>query len=141
MLSKKKTYSKIFFRRSPKKRSSKKFSGDLQNFNDSKYCAVLEPRTYTVAIFEDLKLRGQGLDIRGQDQGLQNVSSRPRTSSRTPPLVTVIHLLFLEHVNIIFYYFSNNKQSINNKEQEHVKTHQATDTGMQNPHQDTDQTK
>ena len=27
----------------------------------------------------------QGLDLRGQ--GLQNVSSRPRTSSRTPPLV------------------------------------------------------
>ena len=29
-------------------------------------------------IFKDLRLRGQGL---------QNVSSRPRTSSRTPPLV------------------------------------------------------
>ena len=31
--------------------------------------------------------QGQGLDLRGQGQGLQNVSSRPRTSSRTPPLV------------------------------------------------------
>ena len=39
------------------------------------------------AIFEDLRLRGQGqeLDLRGQ--GLQNVSSRPRTSLRTPPRV------------------------------------------------------
>ena len=32
-------------------------------------------------IFEDLRPRGQGLDLRGQGQGLQNVSSR------TPPLV------------------------------------------------------
>ena len=32
------------------------------------------------AIFEDLRLRGQG-------QGLENVFSRPRTSSRTPPLL------------------------------------------------------
>ena len=34
--------------------------------------------------------QGQGLDLRGQGQGLQNLSSRtssrPRTSSRTPPL-------------------------------------------------------
>ena len=37
------------------------------------------PRAEDRAIFEDLRLRGQG-------QGHQNVSSRPRTSSRTPPL-------------------------------------------------------
>ena len=37
-------------------------------------------------IFEDLRPRGQGLDLRGQGQELQNVSSRPRMSSRTPPL-------------------------------------------------------
>ena len=56
-----------------------------------KYCC---PRAEDRAIFEDLRLRGQsqgqGLDLRGQGQGLQNVfsrtSSRPRTSSRTPPL-------------------------------------------------------
>ena len=35
------------------------------------------PRAENRAIFEDLRLRGQG----------QNVSSKPRTSSRTPPLV------------------------------------------------------
>ena len=49
-------------------------------------CPRAEDRTI---IFEDLRLRGQGLDLRGQ--GLQNVSlrtsSRPRTSSRTPPLL------------------------------------------------------
>ena len=55
------------------------------------------PRAEDRPIFEDLRLRGQGqgqgLDLRGQGQGqgLQNVSSRtssrPRTSSRTPPLI------------------------------------------------------
>ena len=44
------------------------------------------PRAEDRAIFEDLRPRGQGLDLRGQGQGLQNVSSRPRTSSRTPHL-------------------------------------------------------
>ena len=36
-------------------------------------------RTYT------LRGQSQGLELRGQGQGLQNVSLRPRTSSRTPP--------------------------------------------------------
>ena len=72
-------YSKIFFRRFkknkkvfqkvlqviPKKQSLKtNFLGNLQNFNNLKNSAVLEPRT---GQFEDLRLRGQGL---------QNVSSR-----------------------------------------------------------------
>ena len=41
-----------------------------------------------MAIFEVLSLRGhdQGPDLRGQGQGLQNASSRLRTSLRTPPL-------------------------------------------------------
>ena len=86
--------SKKFFRRSPKKKqkwSSNKFfrrspvKNAFLNFFQASYkistihkkSAVLEPRT---AIFEDLRTRGQG-------QGLQNVSSRPRTSSRTPPLL------------------------------------------------------
>ena len=45
------------------------------------------PRAEDRAIFEDLRPQGQdqGLDLRGQ--GLQNVSLRPRTSSRTPPLL------------------------------------------------------
>ena len=75
----KKTFSKKFFKRSRK----------LQQFR--KYCC---PRAEDRPIFEDLRPRGQdqGFDLRGQGQGLQNVSSRtssrPRTSSRTPPLVT-----------------------------------------------------
>ena len=72
--------SKIFFRRSSleenKKRSSQSFrevSGVFQqNFNGSTNSAVLEPKT---AIFEDLRLRGQGL---------QNLSSR------TPPLIVIL---------------------------------------------------
>ena len=59
------TFSKKFFNRSTKFLQFKK------------YCC---PRAEDRPIFEDLRPRGQG-------QGLQNVSSRPRTSSRTPPLV------------------------------------------------------
>ena len=90
----KKRSSQKFFWRSPKKRSSQNFSSDLhkktfpknfstapRNFNNSKNSAVLEPRTGQFS-----RTRGQGLDLRGQGQGFQNVSSRPRTSSRTPPL-------------------------------------------------------
>ena len=55
----------IFFRRSTKFQQFKK-----------KCCPQDEDR----AIFEDLRPRGQG-------QGLQNVSSRPWTFSRTPPLL------------------------------------------------------
>ena len=60
--------------------ASKFFSGDLQNFNNSKNTGVVEPR-------RDLRLRGQGqgLDLRGQ--GHQNVSSR------TPPLFNTALLL------------------------------------------------
>ena len=93
----KKRSSKFFFRR---KRSSNfffqatstrgnqkkglcRFSGRFLAFSNEistvqKYCC---PRAEDWAIFEDLRLRGQG-------QGLQSVSSRPRTSSRTPLLVT-----------------------------------------------------
>ena len=59
------------------------------------------PRVEDSAIFEDLRprLQGQGLDLRGQGQGLQNVSSRtsssPRTSLRTPPLLSSVIFSFL----------------------------------------------
>ena len=74
---------------SRKKRLSKNFSGALRNFNNSKNSAVLDPRTGQFLVFGDLRPRGQGqgLDLRGQGQGLQNVSSRPRTSSKTPLLL------------------------------------------------------
>ena len=43
--------------------------------------------------------QGQGLELQGEGQGqeLQNVSSRPKTSSRTPPLDSV---LILSHKNV-----------------------------------------
>ena len=44
------------------------------------YC----PRAENSAIFVDLRLRGQGLDLRGQSQGLQSVSSR------TPALIMAV---------------------------------------------------
>ena len=89
---KKKRSSQKFFKRShTKKRFLKYFSSAPQNFNNSKNSAVLEPRT---GQFSRTRGQNQGLDLRGQGQGLQNVSSRtssrPRTSSRTPPLVTTL---------------------------------------------------
>ena len=85
---KKKVLTKIFQAISTKKRFTKNFSSALQNFNNSKNSAVLEPRT---GQFSRTRGQGQGLDLRGQ--GLQNVfsrtSSRPRTSSRTPPLLKI----------------------------------------------------
>ena len=74
---------KLFFRQFPfeenKTRSSQIFSevsgAFQQNFN--------RPRTEDRPIFENWRLRGQG-------QGLQNVSSRSRTSSRTPPLLNTL---------------------------------------------------
>ena len=55
---------------------------------DTSASALQKKTKVFTKIFEDLRPRGQGqgLDLRGQGQGLQNVSSRPRTSSRTPPL-------------------------------------------------------
>ena len=43
--------------------------------------------------------QGQGFDLRGQGQGLQNVSSRPRTSSRTPPLIKTLNFTWVVHLN------------------------------------------
>ena len=62
-----------------KKRSSQKFFKRSTKFKHFKkyWC----PRAEDRPIFEDLRPRGQGLDLRGQGQGLQNVSSR------TPPLI------------------------------------------------------
>ena len=81
-----------------KKRFPKNFSSASQNFNNSKNSAVLEPEDRP--IFEDLRPRGQGqgLDLRGQGQGLQNVSSRPRTSSRTPPLLITPYVQLIFHL-------------------------------------------
>ena len=99
-----------FFKRSPQKNV-------LKFYQFKKWCC---PRAEDRPIFEDLKPRGlgqgQGLDLRGQGQGLQNLfsrtSSRPRTSSRTPPLlisllIVVVHNFqrfsdrsFVVHLNL-----------------------------------------
>ena len=74
-----------------------------QNFNNSK---IVLSSAEDRAIFEDLKLRGQnqGLDLRGQGcpRGLQNVSSKPRTSLRTPPLVVILPLIPVELSEMTF---------------------------------------
>ena len=86
---KKKIFTKIFQAISTKKPFPKNFSSAPQNFNYSKNTAVLEPRTGQFS-----RTRGQGLDLRGQGQGLQNLSSRPRTSWRTPPLIFTLAIKF-----------------------------------------------
>ena len=89
-----------------KKGHHKNFSGDLQKKKKKVFTKIFQaistkkrfpkkrPRAEDRPIFEGLRPRGQGqgLDLRGQE--LQNLSSRtssrPRTSSRTPPLVNTL---------------------------------------------------
>ena len=87
---KKKKSSQKFFKRSSLKNVFRKFFKRSTKFYHSKKSCC--PRAEDRPIFEDLRPRGQGqgLDLRGQGQGLQNVSSRPRTSSKTPPLLMSI---------------------------------------------------
>ena len=93
----KKRSSRKFFKCSPKKKGVQKFfqafflqkndlqkffSDKLQNFNNSrKQCC---PRADDRVIFENLRLQGQGLDLRDQDQGLQNVASKTPLCLPTP---------------------------------------------------------
>ena len=68
---------------------------------------------------EDTRLEAKDTKkFRGQGQGLQNVSSRPRTSSRTPPLEIgttnlIVHMEITSYkatsfsVNYIFIYISS----------------------------------
>ena len=96
---KKKVFTKIFQAISTKKSFPKNFSSAPQNFDDSK---LVLPRAEDRPIFEDFRPRGrgqgQGLDFRGQIQGLQNVSSRPRMSSRTPPLKSTHKHFWLDFI-------------------------------------------
>ena len=66
-----------------------------QNFNGSKNSAVLEPRTGQFSRTKGFEAKAKDLRLRGQ--GLQNVSSRPRTSSRTPPLLNNDSLIVARH--------------------------------------------
>ena len=69
----------------------KSFQALRQNFNYSKNTAVLEPRTGQFSRTWGLEAKAKDLTFEAKAQGLQNVSSRtssrPRTSSRTPPLL------------------------------------------------------
>ena len=86
----------IFQAISTKKGFPKNFSSAPQNFNNSKNSAVLKPIFEDRPIFEDLRPRGQG-------QGLQNVSSRPRMSSRTPPLLVIAEWTLFASTSISFF--------------------------------------
>ena len=70
----------------PKKEVFKKFFQVIYKISIIKKIVLSSSRGQ--AIFKVLRLRGpgQGLDLRAQGQEFQNVSSRPRTSLRTPPL-------------------------------------------------------
>ena len=101
----KKNVFKIFFRRFPKKRSSKIFFRLSTKFYQfKKYCC---PRTKDRAIFENLRLQDQGLDLQGQ--GLQNVSSR------TPPTIRIVccHAISCIHMNgYLVKFYSNYSEKI-----------------------------
>ena len=76
----KKRSSQKFFRRSPEKNVFLKIFQTLHKIlTIQKLCS---PRTKDGPIFKDLRLRGQGLQNESS-----RTSSRPRTSSRTPPLM------------------------------------------------------
>ena len=47
----------------------------------------VQSSTENRAFLRNCRLRGQGLELRSQGQGFQNVFSRPRTLSRTPSLI------------------------------------------------------
>ena len=90
---KKKRSSQKFFKRSPRKNVFQKIFQALHKILSIQKIVLSSSRGQ--ANFRGLEAsrprgQGQGLDLRGQGQGLQNVSSRtssrPRTSSRTPPL-------------------------------------------------------
>ena len=85
VLSKKKRSSQKFFKRSPQKNLFQKIFQVLHKILTIQKILLSSSRGQ--ANFRGLRRRGQGLDLLGQGQGLQNVSSRPRTSSRTPPLI------------------------------------------------------
>ena len=81
-----------FFKRSPLKNVFQKIFQALRKIlTIQKKCC---PRAEDRPIFEDLRSRGQG-------QGLQNLSSRPRTSSRTLALIQLQNSIFYrQHYNL-----------------------------------------
>ena len=86
---KKKRSSQTFFKRSPLQNVFQKIFQPLHKILTFQKIVLSSSRGQ--ANFRGLEASRPRLDLRGQGQGLQNVSSRtssrPRTSSRTPPLV------------------------------------------------------
>ena len=93
---KKKVFTKIFQAISTKRRFPQNFSSERRSPLKDVFHKILTFQKIVLsssrgqANFRGLEASRQGLDLRGQGQGLQNLSSRtssrPRTSSRTPPL-------------------------------------------------------
>ena len=88
VLSKKKVF-KIFFQIISKKEVYKRIFQAIYKILTIQKIVLSSSRGQT--IFEGSRLRGQELDLRGQgqDQGPENVFSRQRTFSRTPPLINI----------------------------------------------------
>ena len=82
---KKKVFTKIFQAIFTKRRFPKKLFQALHKILRIQKIVLSSSRGQAI-----LRLRGQGLDLRGQSQALQNVSSRPRMCLRTPPLLISI---------------------------------------------------
>ena len=81
-LQKKKRSSQKIFSRSPQKNVFQKIFQALHKILTIQKIMLSSSRGQA-----DFRGQGQGLNLRGQGQGLQNASSRPRTSSRTPPML------------------------------------------------------
>ena len=83
VLQKKKVFKNVLGNLQKQKKGLQKFSARLLAFSNKILTIqqIVLPRAEDRAIFENLRLRGQGL---------QNVSSKLRTSSRTPPVVLAI---------------------------------------------------
>ena len=80
-----KNFFSVHLQKKKKNGIEKDFSANLQNFNHSKNSAVLEPRTGQFS-------RTGGIEAKAKDFKMcPRMSSRPRTSSRTPPLLIDFH--------------------------------------------------
>ena len=82
-----------------KKRFPKNFSTAPQNFNNSKNSAVLKPRTGQFSRTWGFEAKAK--DLTFEAKVLKNVSSRPRTSSRTPPLMIKMEVSSVSNIHLL----------------------------------------
>ena len=99
-------FSAFFFQAIFKKNDVEKNLSAIYKILTIQKIVLSSSRAEDKTIFEDLGLRGQGLDLRGQGQELQNVSSRPKTTSRTPPQVLSCLKNSLQYSFAYFYSIS-----------------------------------